>query len=194
MISEKGIMYKNMFGSHIRIRKMKLSLALVAMIASMSSCGKSDSSEIANNTEKTDAESVESRDYTIKINGSVIHINQDADEVISKLGEPVSTYESPFCGIEGKDILYSYDHFEMDVYEAEGKKEVYDIIFKDDLITTGEGGYIGDSIDHIVQIYGEGDKKTDNSVEYEGETMKLVFIYKDNVVTSIQYISTIKGL
>ena len=187
-------MYTDMLRNQIRIRKMKLSLALVVMIASVTGCGKSDIPELANNNEITDDKHVESMDYTIEINGSMIHINQNADEAIAKLGEPVSTFESPLCGIEGKDILYTYDHFEMDVYEAEGKKEVYDIIFKDDLITTGEGGYIGDSIDHIVQIYGEGDKKTDNSVEYEGETMKLVFIYKDNVVTSIQYISTIKGL
>ncbi len=63
------------------------------------------------------------------------------------------------------------------------------MILKDDSAATVEGICIGDSLDKVLEVYGEG-KQENGMLTYEKDGMKLCFILQDDSVISIEYRST----
>ena len=63
------------------------------------------------------------------------------------------------------------------------------MILKDDSVTTAEGICIGDSLEKVLEAYGEGDQEN-GMVVYEKDGMKLCFILQDDGIVSIEYRST----
>ena len=99
-------------------------------------------------------------------------------------------YEAPSCAFEGVDRVYDYGSFELNTYEVSGTEYVSAVIFKDDLVETGEGAYIGMTIDEVEALYGSGTEEGNGRV-YEKGGMKLRFFLKEGHVSQIQYLSTI---
>ena len=89
-----------------------------------------------------------------------------ADEVLSALGEPVSTFESNSCAYQGKDQFYYYDGFEVLVNDVDGTERVTGITLADDTVSNPQGVKIGMKIDEALELM--------TSVEYtqSGDTYK----------------------
>ncbi len=139
-------------------------------------------------------EAEESKEYYFEDDGIAISVNDDSDKLVSLIEKAQSVYEMPLCGLEGREISYDFVHYELDIIETQEYSKVYSIVFKDDLVTTMEGIYIGEKEDKIVELYGEPDERETYSLIYTNNSTKLVFIVKDGYVSSIQYFSTILEL
>ena len=135
-----------------------------------------------------------SNKYSVFYNNTEILINAEAEEIISQIGDPESRYESPLCGMEGKDILLDYGHFDIDVFETKEEAYIYSVVFKDDLMTTEEGIFIGETEEKVLEVYGEADEQRGEALVYKDDSMELIFIIHEGIVNSIQYVSTISGI
>ncbi len=63
------------------------------------------------------------------------------------------------------------------------------VILKDDSVSTAEGICIGDSLEKLLEAYGEGVQENGMLV-YSRDGMKLCFILQEDSVVSIEYRST----
>lgn len=127
--------------------------------------------------------------YAFVSNGVTVEIDADAAPVIAALGEPVSYFESASCAFEGIDKVYSYDGFEIDTYPSEdGRDLISAVILNSEEVKTAENVRIGDSRDAMIAAYGETEE---SSPMYYKDSMKMLFIVRDDVIVSIQYLSTV---
>ena len=117
-----------------------------------------------------------------------IYINEEADSVLVRLGEPSGgTYEAVSCAFEGKEIFYYYDGFTIQTYEKNGKKYIYTINLEDDTVKTAEGIKLGDSLTAVTDKYGTHYALSGDTYAYVKDKMKLTFIIQNDRVMSIKY-------
>ncbi len=128
--------------------------------------------------------------YAFIYKGVEIFMDAEAKPVLEALPQATGVYEAPSCAFEGTDRVYNYGSFEVDTYELSGVEYISAVVFKDDLVETKEGAYIGMSESEVKPLYGEG-MDTGNGPTYEKGGMKLKLFIKDGVVTQIQYLSKI---
>lgn len=129
--------------------------------------------------------------YAFNYMDNDIETDMDMEEVLKSLGEPIEYFESASCVFdEGLDKIYTYQSFEINTYPLEDRDYVSLIILKDDTVSTQEGISIGDSLEKVIETYGEG-RKDAGLIEYEKGEMTLLFIIQDNTVVSIEYRSNI---
>ena len=186
------------------MKKIVLLLTCCAY-ALLAGCGGEDEKVIGgeNNGQVTEApqnnqkdevkqpEVTKSNGYVFTYDGVEVNVDADATEYVNKFGEPASYYETPSCAFDNLDKFYTYHGFEIDTYYSNGKDLVLGVVFLDDTVSTTEGLSIGDKQDKVVTLYGEPTEKTDNSATYKKDNMKLVFIFKDGVVASVEYKSLV---
>ena len=132
------------------------------------------------------AETVISKGYVFVANGVTVEVDADMAPVLQALGEPASYFEAASCAFEGLDKIYTYNGFEIDTYPAQDKDLVSAVILKDDSVTTAEGICIGDSLEKLLEAYGEAAQENGMLV-YTKDGMKLCFILQDDSIISIEY-------
>ena len=103
------------------------------------------------------------------------------------LPEANSVYEVPSCAIEGTDNLYNYGTFELTAFDDGEKELIYSILLTDPNITTTEGLALGDDVQKMVSIYGEGYTQQGNAYVYTGDAELLYIITQNDKVASIEY-------
>jgi len=103
------------------------------------------------------------------------------------LPEAESVYEVPSCAIEGTDNLYNYGTFELTAFDDGEKELIYSILLTDPNITTTEGLALGDDVQKVVSIYGDGYTQQGNAYVYTGDTELLYIIVQNEKVASIEY-------
>lgn len=134
---------------------------------------------------------VKNNGYVFTFDGTEVSVDTDASVYVTKFGEPTSYYETPSCAFDNLDKFYTYQGFEIDTYYSNGSDLVLSIVLLDDTVSTTEGICIGDAQDKVATVYGEASEQTDNSVSYQKDNMKLVFIFKDGAVAAIEYKSMV---
>ena len=167
----------------------------LACVFTFTACAGNSAGEGGNDSSKNGAVTENNKDeknYTFKYNDSEIAVNMEADTLLNKLGNEQSYFEAPSCAFEGIDKIYTYGGFELHTYPASDKKDyVSAVIFKDDSVKTEEGIYIGDSKEKVLETYGEDYEDVDGAYVYNKGEGKLQFIFKDDVVASVEYIATV---
>lgn len=143
-----------------------------------------------NKTEDTN-QTQKANGYVFTYKDVAVQVDAEAAAYVEKLGEPASYYESPSCAFNDLDKFYTYHGFEIDTYYLDGKDLVLGVVLLDDTVSTTEGICIGDAQDKVASVYGEATETTENSATYKKDDMKLVFIFKDGVVASIEYKSLV---
>ena len=116
-----------------------------------------------------------------------IYMYAPADPVIEALGaykgEP---FESPSCAFDGVDIAYSYPGFDLYVFDNKGERVITQVVLRDDTVQTAEGAYIGMDLGHVEKLY-TAVEDGKNNLQLTKGNCTLMIIFKDDVVTSIQY-------
>jgi len=116
----------------------------------------------------------------------IIHMDDPAEPIISALGTCQNKYEAPSCAFDGMDTVYSYPGFEVSTYKAKDVEKVSGVVLRDDTVGTPEGVFIGSSTEDVFKKYEESAEGVNNLKLSKGNS-DLLFIFKDGVVTSIQY-------
>ena len=123
--------------------------------------------------------------YTFDADGVELIPGDPFDPAI--LPEAVSVYEVPSCAIVGTDNLYNYGTFELTAFDDGTSELIYSILLTDPNITTTEGLALGDSLQKMVDIYGEGDTQQGNAYIYTGDAETLNVIIQNEQIASIEY-------
>lgn len=103
------------------------------------------------------------------------------------LPEAESVYEVPSCAIEGTDNVYNYGSYEVTAFESAAGEQIYSVYFLDATLSTKEGISLGDSLEKVIETYGEGYQVNNTEYFYTSEGTVLSFIVQNNVVMSIEY-------
>lgn len=135
------------------------------------------------------ADTTKANGFSFSYKGNDVAVNDDIEDVLAKLGEPDSKFEAKSCAFDGMTMFYTYQGFEIDTYEKDGKNLVATIVITSDLAETKEGVTIGDAESKLESAYGSDCTKTDNTRVYTMGDCKLTFILKDGVIISIEYLS-----
>lgn len=106
---------------------------------------------------------------------------------IGSLPEAASVFEVPSCAIEGTDLLYNYETFELTAYNDGSGPVIYSVFLVDANITTPEGLAIGDSTARVTELYGSNCEIVDNQITYTAGDTLLIILTQDDFVTSIEY-------
>lgn len=105
----------------------------------------------------------------------------------SVLGQASSSYEVPSCAIEGMDVVYNYDSFEVTAFNDGTGEVIYSIYLLDPNVTTPEGVALGDDVEAVVAAYGGDYEEDGTSYTYHAGGTNLVIIFQDSTVASIEY-------
>ena len=113
----------------------------------------------------------------------------DADGIIESLGEPQERREIGDCGGLGAQVLYLYPSVEIYVLESKSGNVIDQISFRDDIVSTPEGVYIGMSVSEAKDALGEPDNEASSSFEYENGDYVLVITHNEGKIRKIDYIT-----
>lgn len=129
----------------------------------------------------------ELKGYVFTADGVDMAMDMEMEDVLAKLGEPVSYFEAASCAFQGLDKVYTYNHYEIDTYPDGDDDRISSIILKDDLIATPEGLSIGMTKADMENAYGTGYETNGNMCVYTKDGMHLSILVENDAVTSIQY-------
>lgn len=119
-----------------------------------------------------------------------IAVDCPADQILAKLGEPISKQEASNSLYGNLDKHYQYDGFEVSTYEL-GETDYISAIFVDDArSTTPEGVSVSMTKDDMEEAYGMEYVEEDGICTYEKDGMGLEFMIDDGEITYIQYLSS----
>lgn len=128
--------------------------------------------------------------FYVEYNGTKIELGAKADKIIESLGEPQSVREIGDCGGLGAQVKYSYPSFYVYVLESDAKGNIIDqITFRDDVVTTPEGVYIGMSAEQAKQKLGDPSAQSDTALEYQKDSFLLRLVIKGGAVEQIDYMT-----
>lgn len=180
--------------------KKKISYILLTLaILSLTACG-NDDVKVIDNTQKeietVTAGTGEAKDEetfadinSFSFSGTDIVIGEEVQPVAEKLGEPVNYFEAPSCAAQGISKTYTYDGFEINTTPSGDKDLIAAIIVLSDTVNIPGDITIGSKAEAVKAAYGDNYNESNGSITYEGGDVQLTFLVKDDVVTSIQYIS-----
>ena len=172
-------------------------LCILLVFVLVVGCGSNDragneESKTTTQTEQTElSKGTVKKGYIFEYNGVSIGMDMEASAIIEALGEPEDYFEAPSCAFEGLDKTYTYDSFEIDTYELEGKDYISCVYFRDDMIETKEGISLFMTKEDMIATYGENYTEEFGMLVYEKEGMKLKFILTNDEITSIEYNSNV---
>lgn len=103
--------------------------------------------------------------------------------------EEANFSEIPSCAFDGTDKVYTYSGVEITVAQIDGKDIIYSVYFISDEVKTNEEVSIADTIDKMLETYGENYVQTlGNKYTYTKGNVELSFIIQNEVITSIEYV------
>ena len=162
-------------------KKMAALLALVMVLSLvLCSCGGGGGSNNGGNN-------TGSLDYYFEVKGVKVEMKADAEAVLKALGSYKSSYEAPSCAFDGMDKIYSYGGYDILTYTADGKDFISGVVLRDDTVETPEGIAIGSKLEDVKKKYNA--KEEGSSINVYSENCRLLIIFDNGVVSSIQYIA-----
>lgn len=132
--------------------------------------------------------------YVFDANGVTVKVDMDMDELATQLGESKSIFEAPSCAGEGISYIYNFTSYEIETYPAaDGKNLIGFIVLKDDTVATKEGIDLSMTKEDVILTYGEDYEENGSQISYEKDGTKLNFIFEEDNIISIEYVSPVIG-
>lgn len=186
------------------MKKIMGMLAFLCVIG-LTGCGdngeKVIGGEVANNSTEASAEQSKETDntqeetagkgYVFSFRDAKLEMDAEFAPILAVIGEPLSYFEAASCAFEGLDKIYTYSSVVINTYPQGDKDYVSSIILQDDSVSTSEGICIGSTKEDMLNAYGDSYAEESGMIVYAKDGMKLCFIVSDDIVTSIQYFSTV---
>ena len=179
------------------MRKLIAILAVMLLVFALAACGADSqadadmvitrSTEATEGEEETVAAEAESAAKVYSFTAEGVELIPGAAFDPSVLPNAASVYTVPSCAIEGTDNVYNYETFEVTAYDDGTGEVIYSIYFVDPNLTTNEGLALGDSLDRVVEIYGDGYQQNGTAYDFCGESTMLSLIMQGDTVASIEY-------
>lgn len=180
------------------MKKLLLALALILVLTSLAACSAEktpsetpDNTPVDNNAkddtvnkENTEDKKTEEGEFSYTLEGTKLVPGQKFDK--SALREADSVYEVPSCALEGSDLVYNYTTVEVTAYDDGSGPVVYCVYFVDANTPTDEGLLLGDSLDRVKTLYGEGYTEDAGQIVYTKGKTQLILLVENDTVISIE--------
>lgn len=144
-----------------------------------------NSSNKNNDTAQSEKQDNDEDVYAFKIGEKEIKLGEEFSK--EKLGQEESYSEIASCAFEGLDKTYTYTDYEITTFPDGDKDRIYSIYFLNPEVSTTEGVRVSDSIDAMLNTYGDSYEKQGNQYTYKKGKTSIEFIVENDVITSIQY-------
>lgn len=123
------------------------------------------------------------------VSGTVnISMGAEAAPVLKALGAAKKTFEQDSCAYQGKDMVYTYDGFEISTYPVKGKETIASVYFLDDTVATPEGIKIGSKKQDIIDAYGKEYQEEFGVYRYSAGQTELVIYTTNGIVDAVEYL------
>lgn len=120
-------------------------------------------------------------------NGIRMVPGEEAEPVLTALGEPKSYTEEPSCAFEGLDKTYGYDGFYLATFPEEKKEYIRSIWFADSTVSTEEGISLGSGEEQVKKAYCRDNADAMHTYTLIRGSTKLTIALEEGVVRSVRY-------
>jgi len=93
-------------------------------------------------------------EFYLAVNGNHLYLNDEIDNILAFLGEPMHTFSRPSCAFVGYDHFFQFPGFQMQSYNTNGIDRLHTIILTDDSLSTVGGIFLGVTRDRLLAVYG----------------------------------------
>jgi len=129
----------------------------------------------------------EMTEFTFLFGSVLIYMDQNMDDLLPQLGEPLGVFEQPSCAFDGIDRVFAFPGIEIHTYPDGDQDFVHTINVRDDSVTTINGIYLGSSWADVLAAYGDVYTQDARMFTFTlGET-SLSFFVEDDMVIGINY-------
>ena len=126
--------------------------------------------------------------FAVVSNEATVALGDDAEAVLSKLGEPQETREVFDCGAGNSRTYYRFASLELYTMKTDDGETVDQIEINDDLVTTSRGICIGDTVTKVQETYGNPSSEENGQITYSKDGKHLVFRIEGDTVSDIALI------
>ncbi len=89
---------------------------------------------------------------------------------------------------DGSDnIIYSYNDIEIETYLDDEAERVKSFWFTSNKYNTNEGIRIGDSVDKMIYVYGDGYSYNNDTYIYKLNNSSISFVVENDIIKGIEY-------
>jgi len=128
--------------------------------------------------------------FFFKMGDVVIDMNQNINDVVSKIGEPSGIFEAPSCAFDGIDRIFGYNNagVQLYTYPIGDDDFIHTIGFTNDSARTAEGGIrLGASLQAVIDAYGDDYTIDTGMYKFTRGLTSLEFLVDDDMVIGITY-------
>ena len=189
------------------MKKLFIILITFTLILSFAACSSqeapadSDRQEAADMQESEDTQTAEDisgpfneNDMIFEYNGVSYPISTEAQPLLDVFCSDYEEITAPSCSFDGEDKQFIYDFATVYTYPVDGVDLINEIYVYDGDFTTNRGISLGDTLDDVIEAYGEGGFEDGTSYVYalsgdpeDMQSQRLYFELTDGVVSGISY-------
>jgi len=129
----------------------------------------------------------EPTEFIFLLNSVPIHMDQDMEELLPQLGEPLGIFEAPSCAFDGIDRIFGFPGVDILTYPIGDRDLIHTINFRDDSVTTTKGIYLGSSWADVLEAYGSDYSQDVNMFQFTRGQTTLSFFLDGDMVIGIIY-------
>ena len=119
--------------------------------------------------------------------GTTIYLDEDINNVLARMGEPLQTFDVPSCAFDGMDRFFLFPGVQIQTYPIDGMDRVHTILLTDDSLQTVGGIFIGSSLAAVLNAYGYDYGYSYGLYIFTRGNTTLRFLMNDMVVQTISY-------
>lgn len=133
-------------------------------------------------------EETEGAEFALRIEDSIIEMDQNIKQVIDMLGEPIKEFKAPSCVFDdGIDRVFMYPGVQIHTYPKGDEDYIHTIDIKNDNIRTMGGIKLYASLKAVLNAYGNDFELESDMYTYTRGRTTLSFLIENDMVTSIVY-------
>ena len=133
--------------------------------------------------------------FTLEYSGFLIYMDQNMNDVLTALGEPLGIFEAPSCAFDGIDRIFSYPGIQIHTYPVGDEDFVHTISIRDDSVLIKSDNYfsstshfhLGSSWDTVRSIFGSDYHQDFDMFTFTRGNTTLAFLVEEDIVTAITY-------
>jgi len=125
--------------------------------------------------------------FYFTVRGNTILLDEDINDVLARLGEPLSTFDVPSCAFDGMDRFFLFPGVQIQTYPVGGMDRVHTILLTDDSLTTVGGIFIGSPLSAVLDVYGHDYNYSYGLYIFTRGNTTLRFLVQNLTVQTISY-------
>lgn len=125
--------------------------------------------------------------FALTVGTFTIRMDQNIQEVLDTMGEPLGVFEAPSCAFDGIDRIFSFPGLQIHTYPLDESDFIHTISIRDDSIMTQNGIYLGNSLDNVLAAYGDNYQQEFGMFTFTKGVTTLQFLIEYDMVVAITY-------